>query len=412
MSKEFESGTSNLRVLNAISLNLRNLPKAFSWSAFFSGSLVVLITSTGPIALLFQAAAAGQFTEDQLSSWLLTVFVGSGLFGLFLTLRHGMPIIGAWAAATTALLVTGFTEHSYSEVIGAYIISSLALILVGITGIFGKLISLIPRPVVMAMLGGVLFKFGVEVFSSIKTDALLGIGMILIYFVAKRYKLRAPVIPALVIGLAISIFEKELVNPRINASITAPIWVTPEFTFGSILTLSLPIFLLVMTTQNATGTAVLISSGYKAPVNNIVTTGGVISLISAPFGNSGVNISAMTAAIATQEDADPDPKTRYFAGVSCGIFYVVTGLFGAAITDLYGTLPKEFLAVLAGLALIPVIGSSTNEALENTEFRESGLVALLITISGISAFGLGSPFWGLIGGVLVHKIMNRRILFR
>jgi len=408
MTIQLERGTTDLPILEAIKINLKNLPKSFTWGALLSGFLIVLISTTGPIAILFQAAEAGNFTDRQLASWLLTVFIGSGLFGLVLTLRHGIPIIGAWAAATTALLVTGLTSHSYAEVLGAYVIASIALIVVGVTGLFGKLMSLVPRPVVMAMLGGVLFRFGVEVFSSLKTDALLGLGMILMFFIGKRFKWRAPVVPALLVGLVIAYLEKELVNPNIKVAITAPLWVTPEFTLGSLLTLALPIFLLVMTTQNATGTAVLYNSGYEPPINNVVTVGGVISLLSAPFGNSGVNISAMTAAIATQKDADPNPKTRYFAGVACGIFYIILGLFGATVMGFFGTLPPVLLAVLAGLALIPVIGSCTNEALENPEYREAGLVALLITVSGVSAFNLGSPFWGLVGGVLVHEILTRK----
>ena len=408
MTIQLERGTTDLPIFEALKINLKNLPKSFTWGALLSGFLIVLISTTGPIAILFQAAEAGNFTDRQLASWLLTVFIGSGLFGLVLTLRHGMPIIGAWAAATTALLVTGLTSHSYEEVLGSYVIASIALIVVGVTGLFGKLMSLVPRPVVMAMLGGVLFRFGVEVFSSLKTDALLGIGMILMFFIGKRLKLRAPVVPALLVGLVIAYLEKELVNPNIKVAITAPLWVTPEFTLGSVLTLALPIFLLVMTTQNATGTAVLYNSGYEPPINNVVTVGGIISLLSAPFGNSGVNISAMTAAIATQKDADPNPKTRYFAGFTCGIFYIILGLFGATVMGFFGTLPPVLLAVLAGLALIPVIGSCTNEALENPEYREAGLVALLITVSGVSAFNLGSPFWGLVGGVLVHEILTRK----
>jgi len=107
MSIQLERGTTDLPVFKAISQNLRNIPKSFTWGALLSGFLIVLISTTGPIAILFQAADAGNFSDQQLASWLLTVFIGSGLFGLVLTLRHGIPVIGAWAAATTALLVTG-----------------------------------------------------------------------------------------------------------------------------------------------------------------------------------------------------------------------------------------------------------------------------------------------------------------
>ena len=408
MTSQLERGTTDLPILQAIKQNLRNIPSSFTWGALISGFLIVLVSTTGPIAVLFQAADAGNFSEQQLASWLLTIFIGSGVFGLVLTLRHGIPMIGAWSTATAALLVTGLTEHSYPEVLGAYVVASIALIIVGVTGLFGKLMALVPKPVVMAMLGGVLFRFGVDVFSSIESDAFLGLGMILVFFIAKRFKLRAPVVPALAVGLVIALIENQLVSPNIKVSITAPLWVTPAFTIGSILTLALPIFLLVMTTQNATGTAVLYNSGYEPPINNVVTVGGVISLLTAPFGNSGVNIAAITASIATQKDADPNPKTRYFAGFACAIFYIILGIFGSTVMGFFGTLPTVFLVVLAGIAIIPVIGSCTNEALENPDYREAGLVTLLITVSGISVFNLGAPFWGLIGGVLVHEILTRK----
>ncbi|MCX6429536.1 MAG: benzoate/H(+) symporter BenE family transporter, partial [Actinobacteria bacterium] len=150
---------------------------------------------------------------------------------------------------------------------------------------------------------------------------------------------------------------------------------------------------------------------YEPPVNNIVTLGGVLSLIGAGFGGSGVNVSAITAAIATQDHADPNPKTRYFAGISAGAFYLLLGLLGGTVTGLFATLPPLLLAVLAGLALLPVIGSSTHEALADSEYRDAGLVTLLVTISGVSAWNLGAPFWGLIAGLAVHKItqpLNRK----
>jgi len=37
--------------------------------------------------------------------------------------------------------------------------------------------------------------------------------------------------------------------------------------------------------------------------------------------------------------------------------------------------------------------------------REVALVTLLITVSNIHIFKLGAPFWGLVGGVIVHQIV-------
>lgn len=103
MSSEIETGTSELPVARAIAQNVRALPKAFSWSALLSGLLVVFVSTTGPIAILYQAAAAGNLPIETTNSWLFAVFLGSGLFGLLLSLRFGIPIIGSWASTTTAL---------------------------------------------------------------------------------------------------------------------------------------------------------------------------------------------------------------------------------------------------------------------------------------------------------------------
>ncbi len=222
MTESLESGTSDLAVIAALRANIRGLKKAATWSAFLSGLIIVLISSTGPLAILFQAAKAANFTSAQTASWLLTIFVGSGAFGLALTLRHGIPIIGAWGAATTALLVTALPLHDLPEVVGAYFIASVALLLVGVSGIFGRLIDLVPRPVVMAMLAGVLFRFGVDIFSSLESNYLLGIAMIVAYFFGRRFKLRAPVVVSLFVGLLIAGAQSKLVNPHIGIAIAKP----------------------------------------------------------------------------------------------------------------------------------------------------------------------------------------------
>ncbi len=66
---------------------------------------------------------------------------------------------------------------------------------------------------------------------------------------------------------------------------------------------------------------------------------------------------------------------------------------------------KNEVAAIAGLALMPAIANSTHEALVDPQYREAALVTLVITVSNISAFKLGAPFWGLIGGVIVHQIV-------
>jgi benzoate membrane transport protein len=398
-----EVGTTNVPVFQAIRENVVDIKKSASWSALLAGFLAVLISVTGPVAILFQAAQAGHLSEAQTNSWLWTIFLGSGLFGLVLTLRYRMPIIGAWGSATTALLVDSLATHPFHEVVGAFFVASLAVTALGLSGLFSKFIHLVPRPVVMAMLGGVLFNFGVTAFSSVRSGPWIALPMIIIFFAGRAFKFRATIVFALLAGLAVAGIQHKLVNPHIHANLVHPIWTNPTFTVASAINLALPIFLLVMTTQFATGSAVLLNMNYEAPVNAIVTVGGVLSLLSAGFGGSGVNCAAMTAAIGCGPDADPNPKTRYFAGVTSGFVYIALGLYAGVETGFLNTLPTVLLAVLAGLALIPTISSAINEALVDAEYRDAGIAALLISVSGIKFFSIAAPFWALVGGILIHQ---------
>ena len=396
----------NISTLRAISKNLSNLPNAASWSGFFSGLLVVFVSITGPIAILYQAVQAANLSAELTNSWLLAIFMGSGLFALLMSLRFGIPIIGSWASTTTALLITGLVDHPFSEVIGAYFVASIILMIIGYTGIFNKLMQTIPHAVIMAMLAGVLLTFGVKIFSSTRINPILGMSMLLVFFAAKAIKLRAPVVTAFVIGVAVVALQSKISIPEIKLSIATPVWTNPTFPIGAFFTLTIPIVLLVMTSQNAPGIALLKAVGYTPPINTIVHFGGFLSLLGAGFGGSGVNLSSITASIAITEESDPNPETRYFAGVVAGLAYCVAALFAGFFSTLFSSFPGELTAVLAGIALLPIITTSLVDAMEIKDYRDSAVVTFLVTISGVSALGVGSPFWGLLAGVIVHQLQR------
>ncbi len=396
----------NISTLTAIRKNIANLPTAASWSGFFSGLLVVFVSLTGPIAILYQAVQAADLSVELTNSWLLAIFMGSGLFALLMSLRFGIPIIGSWASTTTALLITGLVDHPFSEVIGAYFVASVILMVIGYTGIFSKLMQTIPHAVIMAMLAGVLLTFGVKIFSSTQINPILGVSMLLVFFAAKAIRFRAPVVLSFVVGVVIVALQSKINIPEVKLSIATPVWTNPTFPVGAFFTLTIPIVLLIMTSQNAPGIALLKAVGYTPPINTIVHFGGFLSLLGSGFGGSGVNLSSITASIAISEESDPNPETRYFAGVVAGLAYCVAAIFAGVFSSLFGSFPGELTAVLAGIALLPIITTSLVDAMEIKDYRDSAVVTFLVTISGVSAFGVGSPFWGLIAGVIVHQLQR------
>ncbi len=407
MQEEFV-GTSSEPIIQSVFRNLRSYFKDLSWSAASTGILVVLVSSTGPAALMLQAAKAGHFSTNQTISWLSICWIGSGVVGLLLTLRYRMPIFGAWSSPSVALLVTGLSVHSINEAVAAYYLSALAILLIGVTGIFEKILSLVPRAVIMAMLGGVLFTFGVQIFVQLPSEPVIVLAMLATFFFGRRRNWRAPVVLSTVVGLIVTIVLGKAASPHMVFGLTKFVWITPKFSIGGIFTLAIPLVLLTLTTQFAPGSAVLISNGYKAPINSMLKLSGVISFLTAGFLNSGLNCAAISAAMGVSPQAEPDKNRRYTAAITSGFAYIIVGILGSTMMALFNLVPSAFLATLTGLALLPSIASSTHEALVDSDYREAAMVTFLVTVSNIHVLKLGAPFWGLIAGVLIHQITSKK----
>ena len=136
------------------------------------------------------------------------------------------------------------------------------------------------------------------------------------------------------------------------------------------------------------------------PISKVITISGLATLLLAPFGAFALNLSAITAAICMGKEAHPEPDKRYTAAVSCGLIYIVIGIFGAAITGLLTAFPKELVVAIAGLALLGTIGSNLAVALKDESHREAALITFLVTLSGVVIAGVGSAFWGVVAGAV------------
>ena len=100
------------------------------------------------------------------------------------------------------------------------------------------------------------------------------------------------------------------------------------------------------------------------------------------------------------KEAHPDPDKRYTAALSCGLMYLVIGIFGAAVTSLLAAFPKELVAAIAGLALLGTAGGGLTAAVKDESHREAALITFLVTLSGVVIIGIGSAFWGVVVGAL------------
>jgi benzoate membrane transport protein len=391
--------------------NLRDLPGAITLSGITAGFIVLMIGYTGPLLIILQAAAAAHLTPEQTSSWVWAVIVANGVGTIVLSLLFRQPIITPYSTAGAALLVTSLTHFPLSEAIGAYLLSAAAVMLLGISGLFGQVMRLIPQPVILAVLGGVLLHFGIGIFNALDDGALnplIILIMVSVFFLLKRFKFRAPGLGTMLVGMALSA-ALGLLNPApVRLAPTLPLVFAPTFSLNAALSLALPLFALAISSQYAPGQAVLRANNYDPPINGILMLTGALSLVMAFFGGHGNCLGALTAAIVVGPDAQPDPDKRYGSAVAAGAWHLVFGLFGTAVVDLFRVFPPVFVSTIAGLSLSGVIASSLGGAMEKPKYRDAAVVAFLCTAADFTLFGIGAPFWGLVAGVVVHALMTAR----
>ncbi|MEF3116641.1 benzoate/H(+) symporter BenE family transporter [Streptomyces chrestomyceticus] len=378
-----------------------------SLSAVLAGFVAVVVSYSGPLVIVLAAAHAGHLNQGQTTSWVWAISIGSGVTCIALSLRTRMPVITAFSTPGAALLVTSLGAYSYAEAVGAFLVTGAVITLVGLTGVFGRLMRQIPTAVVSAMLAGILFSFGTGVFTSLRTAPWIAGAVLVAYLLGKRFVARYAVLLALAAGVLFSAVTSRLDIHIDHVELAKPVFTAPSFSAGSLIGIAVPLILATLASQNAPGMAVLSASGYRPDDRLLIGSTGLASTALAPFGSHAINLAAITAAICTGPEAHRDPRRRYVAGVSCGFFYLLIGAFGSTLVVLFAGLPKELVAAVAGVALFGALAGGLTAAVKEEKDREAALITFLATASGVTIAGIGSAFWGLVFGVVAHLVLTR-----
>ena len=376
--------------------------KDLSLSAFVAGFVAVLVGFTSSVAIVFQAAQSFGATPAQITSWIWALGLGMGLCSLVPSLLLRKPVMVAWSTPGAAVLATAGAAGSFSmgEAVGAFMVCSLLVILVGATRGLERVADRIPMEIASALLAGVLARFGIQAFAAAQTALPLVLLMVGTYLVARRMAARYAVVVTLVVGILWVLITGQMAWSMEPVRLAMPVFVAPQWSVSAIVSLAIPLFVVTMASQNLPGMAVIRASGYELPVSRLITMTGWASLVLAPFGAFALNFSAITAAICMGPEAHEDRIKRYTAAASCGAIYIVIGLFGALVTGLLTSFPKELVVAIAGIALLSTIGNGLASALRDERHREPALITFLVTLSGITLMDIGSAFWGVVAGSL------------
>ncbi len=375
-----------------------------------AGVVTALVGFTSSFAVVIAGLRAVGASAEQAASGLLALTVVFGLGAVVLSVRSRAPVTLAWSTPGAAMLAgMGATYHAgWAAAVGAFGIVGLLILMTGLVPALGELIVRIPTPIAQAMLAGVLLTLCLAPMRSLVDVPVLTIPVLAAWLAATRWLPRwalplALVTALVVIGVHVAVSGEAVSSANWLPALT---FTVPAWDVGAVVGIAVPLFIVTMASQNIPGVAVLSSFGFVAPWRAAMTVTGVGTMVAAPFGGHAVNLAALSAALAAGEEAGPDRSRRWIAGVSSGISYLIlAGLSGALVT-VAAIAPGGLVEAVAGLALLGTFASAVVGAFTAAATRIPAALTFVAAASGVTFFGIGGAFWGLVIGLVAYGVLR------
>lgn len=364
-----------------------------------SAFVAAVVGFGGTLALVIAAANAVGADQVQTASWVTAICLAMAVESAWLSWRTKMPIIAAWSTPGAALVAasSGFTM---ADAVGAFIVTAVLLIATGLFRPLTRLISRIPASVASGMLAGIVVTFAMGAAKIAVADPVLILPLVAAFFLVRLVNPALSVLVVLV-GGGLMAFLLGRVGALPAPELSTLTLIAPAFSMQAVVGLALPLYLVTMASQNLSGLAVLKAAGYRPEPGPIIAVTGFLSLVSALFGALTTNLAAISAAICTGPDTHPDPAERWKTGPFYALAYLVFAIFGASLVAIFAVLPQSLIVLVAGVGLLAALANALAIALADERERISATVTFAVTASGLTAFGIGSAFWGLLAGLAV-----------
>lgn len=370
-----------------------------------AGVIAALVGFSSSFTIVLAGLVAVGASDNQASSGLLVLSVSMGLVGMWASWSQKLPISIAWSTPGAALLVSsGALDGGYRTALGAFVVAGVLTVIAGLWRPLARWIAMIPGPLASALLAGVLLPVCLAPAKSMVAEPWMTAPVIVVWALLMRFARRWAVPGALAAAVIAIVVGRSDSAPDFVPSWPHLTFSTPLFEIGTMVGLGIPLFIVTMASQNVAGMAVLRSFGFTPRLRPLLIATGAVTAAGAPFGAHGINLAALTAALVAGPDADPQPDRRWFASFTCGATYVLLGLSAGLATALVASAPPILISAVAGLALLGALTGALAGALSDPPLRDAAVIALVVSASGITAFGISAPFWGLSAGLLFHGL--------
>ena len=386
---------------------LRQVLADFGGMYFVNAVVAFLFAASGPVAIILAVGTRGGLTPSDLSSWVFGAFFVNGLISIAFCWLYRQPLVFFWTIPGAVLVGPALGHLSYAEVIGAFIATGVLMLVLGLSGWVRRAMEAVPMPIVMGMVAGVFLRFGLDLVFAIRDDFWIAAPMVAAFLALgasqRLGRLFPPLIGALAVGVVmIAALGKFDAAPQ-AAALAHPNLYAPAFSWRAMVELVVPLAITVLVVQNGQGVTVLRAAGHAPPVNAVAAACGAGSIVTAFVGAVSTCLTGPVNAIISSSG---EKRRHYTAGIFVGLLALAFGLFAPFFTSLMLATPKAFIAALAGLAMLRVLQTAFTVSFRD-RFALGALVTFLVTVADVPILNVGAPFWGLVFGYAVSRLLER-----
>jgi benzoate membrane transport protein len=367
-----------------------------------------IFAASGPVAIILTVGTRGGLTATDLASWIFGAFFVNGLISIAFCWRYRQPLVFLWSIPGAVLLGPALGHLTFAEVIGAYIATGFLMLALGLSGWVRRAMEAVPMPIVMGMVAGVFLRFGLDLVLAVRDDFWIAGPMAAAFLAltasARLGRLVPPLIGALAVGVVLIAVLGRFDPAAAGAvALARPNLYAPVFSWPAMIELVVPLAITVLAAQNAQGIAILRAAGHAPPIDAITAACGAGSVVTAFVGSVSTCLTGPVSAILTGAGEN---RRHYVGGILVGGFALAFGLASPVVTRLLLATPGEFIAALAGLAMLRVLQTAFTVSFKD-RFTLGALVTFLVTVSELTLFNIGAPFWGLVFGFAVSWLLER-----
>ena len=373
-----------------------------------NGVIGMLFAATGPVAIILSVGTAGHLTAAELASWIFGIFFFNGILTIAMSWAYRQPLCFFWTIPGTVLVGPALQHLAFGEVIGAYYITGLVILVLGASGWVKRAMQAVPMPIVMGMVAGVFLRFGLDLIRSLRADPALAVPMVLTFLLLAAVPVLGRRLPPLIGALLVGAGCVALLGRVDGAAFEGlqlihPVLLPPIWSLPAAIELVIPLAITVLVVQNGQGFAVLHNAGQHPPMTATTIACGIGSLLAASVGAVSTCLTGPTNALITSSG---DRTRHYTAAICTGLLAILFSLVAPTFTRLMLATPREFIMVLGGLAMLRVLQAAFVGSFRG-KFSLGALVSLLVTVADITIGNIGAAFWGLLAGLLVAWLLER-----